>query len=92
MSTSQSQKINRSDDQNVRQNGFLIFYHSTSKHGVSPPATLTNLSFQGQRKTGQRRALFENEIYPIHALSKLAYRMQTGIALIKSNNSPVTAR
>jgi hypothetical protein len=55
---------------------FLIFYHSTSKHGVSPPATLTNLSFPGQRKTGQRRALFENEIYPTHALSELAYRMQ----------------
>jgi hypothetical protein len=72
-------------------NSLTIYYRKT--RDASPPCKPpTNISFRGQRNTGQRRALSHTYFtYRRNALSKLAYRMQRSVLLVTRYASPVTA-
>jgi hypothetical protein len=72
---------------------FHFLPYRFAKQGARHPLVIPRpvLSFRGQRKTGQRRALFHTCFtYRLNALSKLAYQMQGSILLVTYNFAGVT--
>jgi len=70
----------------------IQFYHSASKHGVSPPATPTSHFVRSNKMLDKNALSHKMRFQPIHALSKLACRMQISFLSGTDHALPETAR